>query len=213
MRRIIIDTDTGTDDAVAIIMALRDPDVKVEAITTVQGNVSMDRATVNALMSIEAAETYQPPVYKGFALPIVKEVDLSLNLLGHGEDGMGDIGLPPPKIKAEDEHAVDFLIRYIEENPYELEIVTIGPVTNLAWVCHRSPGTLSKVKKIYMMMGSGLWPGNTTPLAEGNAHICRWRGVCQAHCHAGLVSLWVSPHFVSPHLILFTTFQSLTFLF
>ena len=138
-------------------MALRDPGVKVEAITTVQGNVNVDRATINALMSIEAAETYQPPVYKGLSMPILKEPDPNKKHDAHGEDGMGDLDLPMPKIKAEEEHAVDFLIRYIEENPDELEIFTIGPVTNLAWVCHRSPGTLKKV--IYDLYQKGTEKG------------------------------------------------------
>lgn len=169
MRRVIIDTDTGTDDAAAIVMALRDKNVKVEAITTVAGNVNVDRATINALMSVEMADTYAPPVYKGISRPILKEPVPNKKFDAHGEDGMGDLGLPLPKLKEEDEHAVDFLIRYIEENPNELEIFAIGPVTNLAWICHRSPDTLKKVKKIYMMMGTGMWFGNASPLAEGNA--------------------------------------------
>ncbi|MBQ9958883.1 MAG: nucleoside hydrolase [Oscillospiraceae bacterium] len=170
MRRFIIDTDTGSDDAVAIVMALRDPNVRVEAFTTVGGNVGVDRATENCLISIEMAGTYAPPVYKGLGRPLVKEVrEEEKNYSVHGRDGMGDIGLAPPKLKAEDEHAVDFLIRYIEENPDELELVTIGPVTNLAWVAHRSPETLKKLKRIYMMMGTGAWFGNASGLSEGNA--------------------------------------------
>jgi len=170
MRRFIIDTDTGSDDAVAIVMALRDPNVRVEAFTTVGGNVGVDRATENCLISIEMAGTYAPPVYKGLDRPIIREIiEEEKNYDVHGYDGMGDIGLAPPKLKAEDEHAVDFLIRYIEANPDELELVTIGPVTNLAWVAHRSPETLKKLKRIYMMMGTGAWFGNVNGLTEGNA--------------------------------------------
>lgn len=173
MRRFIIDTDTGSDDAVAIIMALRDPNVRVEAITTVAGNVGAERATMNCAISIEMAGTYVPPIYKGLTRPLVREVkkeEAEHEAKGaHGCDGLGDIGIKASALKAEDEHAVDFLIRYIEENPDELEIVTIGPVTNLAWVAHRSPDTLKKVKHIYMMMGTGAWFGNASGLAEGNA--------------------------------------------
>lgn len=170
MRRFIIDTDTGSDDAVAIIMALRDPNVRVEAFTVVAGNVGIDRATENCLISIEMAGTYAPPVYKGLSRPIIREViEEEKNYDVHGYDGMGDIGIPAPTLKAEEEHAVDFLIRYIEENPGELELVTIGPVTNLAWVAHRSPETLKKLKRIYMMMGTGAWFGNVNGLTEGNA--------------------------------------------
>ena len=175
MRRFIIDTDTGSDDAVAIIMALRDPNVRVEAITTIAGNVGLERATMNCAVSIEMADTYVPPIYKGLTRPLLREVkreEAEHEAKGaHGCDGLGDIGIKASRLKAEDEHAVDFLIRYIEENPDELEIVTIGPVTNLAWVAHRSPNTLKKVKHIYMMMGTGAWFGNASGLAEGNAYM------------------------------------------
>ena len=172
MRRFIIDTDTGSDDAVAIVMALRDPNVRVEAITTVAGNVGVDRATENCLISIEMAGTYAPPVYKGLSRPLIREeVEEEKSYDIHGYDGMGDIGLSAPTLKAHDEHAVDFLIRYIEQNPGKLELVTLGPVTNLAWIAHRSPDTLKKLKCIYMMMGTGAWFGNVNGLSEGNAHM------------------------------------------
>lgn len=172
MRRFIIDSDTGSDDAIAIIMALRDPNVRVEAITTVAGNVDVDRATENCLISVERAGTYAPPVYKGLGRPILRDADREKKRRDiHGFDGMGDIGLPAAKLKAQREHAVDFLIRYIEQNPRELELVTIGPVTNLAWVAHRSPQTLKKLKRIFMMMGTGAWFGNVNGLSEGNARM------------------------------------------
>lgn len=168
MRRFLIDTDTGTDDAVAIIMALRDKNIKVEAFTTVCGNVGVDQATENCLISIEKADTYCPPVYKGCERPILRE-KRKVAFDAHGLDGMGDLGLKAEKLQIEKEHAVDFLIDYIEANPNELELVTIGPVTNLAIVSHKSPQTLGKLKCIWMMMGTGLYFGNTSPLSEGNA--------------------------------------------
>ncbi len=172
MRRFIIDTDTGSDDAVAVIMALRDRDVRVEGITTVAGNVDVEQATKNCLVSIERANTYAPPVYMGLGRPILRETDPEQKKRDlHGKDGMGDIGLPEPALKPQAEHAVDFLIRYIDANPGELELVTIGPATNLAWVAHRSPHTLCKLKRIYMMMGTGAWFGNSSGLAEGNARM------------------------------------------
>lgn len=171
MRRILIDTDTGGDDAVALVMALRDPSVKVEAVTTVMGNVNTDQATINALISIEKAGTYAPPVYKGLTNGVINEPLVGKDYTIHGRDGMGDLGLPMPQLKIEEEHAVDFLIRYIEENPGELELITLGPVTNIAWVALRSPGTLAKLKRITMMMGTGPYFGNATPLSEGNARM------------------------------------------
>ncbi len=84
---------------------------------------------------------------------------------------MGDLGLPPPALRPQREHAVDFLIRAIEAEPGELEMVTLGPATNLAWISLRSPDTLSKLKRITMMIGTGPYFGNATPLAEGNARM------------------------------------------
>lgn len=171
MRKFLIDTDTGTDDAVAIIMALRDPDVTVAGITTVCGNVEVEQATQNCLKAVEMAGTYFPPVYQGLSMPILRERVPSTAQGPHGVDGMGDLALSPPMLQAQEEHGVDFLIRYIEEHPGQLELVTLGPATNLAWVALRSPDTLTKLKRIYMMMGTGAWFGNASPMAEGNAYM------------------------------------------
>lgn len=171
MRRFLIDTDTGTDDAVAIIMALRDQNVKVEGITTVCGNVGVEQATQNCLKAVEMAGTYCPPVYRGLSMPVLREPVPSSAHGPHGVDGLGDLDLAPPVLQPQEEHGVDFLIRYIEENPGQLELVTLGPATNLAWVALKSPGTLTKLKRIYMMMGTGAWFGNASPMAEGNAYM------------------------------------------
>ena len=168
MRKLIIDTDTGSDDAVALLMALRSPEVEVLGITTVGGNVPLEQATQNALMTVEVCGS-RVPVYKGAAKPLFRELVTAVNV--HGRDGMGDLGLPPPALRPQREHAVDFLIRAIEAEPGELEMVTLGPVTNLAWLSLRSPGTLAKLKRITMMMGTGPYFGNATPLAEGNARM------------------------------------------
>ncbi len=171
MRRFLIDTDTGTDDAVAIIMALRDPSVTVEGITTVCGNVGVEQATRNCLKAVEMAGTYCPPVYQGLSMPALRDPVPSSTQGPHGMDGLGDLNLTPSALLPQKEHGVDFLIRYIEENPGQLELVTLGPVTNLAWVALKSPDTLSKLKSICMMMGTGAWFGNASPMAEGNAYM------------------------------------------
>lgn len=171
MRRFLIDTDTGTDDAVAIIMALKEQNVMVEGITTVCGNVGVQQATRNCLKAVEMAGTYCPPVYSGLSMPILRETTHSTTQGPHGIDGMGDLALSAPLLQPQKEHGVDFLIRYIDENPGQLELVTLGPVTNLAWVALKSPETLSKLKCIYMMMGTGAWFGNASPMAEGNAYM------------------------------------------
>ncbi len=111
MKKIIIDTDTGSDDAVALVMALRDPSVEVLAVTTVSGNVEVNQATYNALQSIDYAGTYQPPVFKGMGKPLVCELEVASQV--HGKDGMSDIGFRAPTQKPEKEHAVDALLRII----------------------------------------------------------------------------------------------------
>ncbi|XOK60590.1 nucleoside hydrolase [Paenibacillus elgii] len=169
MRKLIIDTDTGSDDAVAIIMALKSADVKVEAITTVCGNVPLELATKNALMTIEVANGQKPPLYVGAAKPLMRDLVTAVNV--HGEDGMGDCDLIHPTLVPESRHAVDAILDIVEKNPGEIEIVTIGPVTNIALAILKAPETMKKVKHIYTMGTSGFGPGNTTPVAEFNVYV------------------------------------------
>lgn len=166
MRRIIIDTDTGSDDAVAIIMALRSDVFKVEAITVVAGNVPLDVAVNNALVSVDQAATYQVPVYKGAAKPLNRE--LVTAEFAHGSNGMGGIKLPKPSYDIEEESAVDAIIRIIKQFPNEIELVGIGPLTNIALAIQKDPETMKLVKGLYVMGGNGLAEGNTTEYAEFN---------------------------------------------
>ena len=169
MRKIIIDTDTGSDDAVAILMALRDPSVQVLAVTTVCGNVNMEQATINAFRSIDAARTYVPPVYKGAFRPLYW--DLVTGQFAHGQDGMGDMGLPIPDMQAETEHAVEAILRLVKENPGEIEIVALGPATNLALAMMKDPEAMKQVKHIYSMGSGGYGKGNATSVAEFNVFV------------------------------------------
>ena len=169
MRKIIIDTDTGSDDAVALIMALKSRNIKVEAITTVCGNIPLELATKNALMTIEIVDESYPPVYKGAAKPLFRSLVTAVNV--HGKDGMGDCELINPTINAESKHAVDAIIEIVENNPGEVEIVTIGPVTNIALAILKEPEVMAKVKNIYSMGSSGFGSGNTTPVAEFNVYV------------------------------------------
>ncbi|MBF4691576.1 nucleoside hydrolase [Fusibacter ferrireducens] len=170
MRKFIIDTDTASDDAVALIMALREKEVKVEAITVVAGNVPIDVAVKNALISVEMANTYKPPVFKGIAKPILRELVDSEYV--HGSDGMGEMNLPDPTIQIEQEHAVDAMIRMIEaHDDQELELITLGPLTNLAVAYVKAPEILKKLKRVTIMGGAGLKSGNITPVAEFNIYV------------------------------------------
>lgn len=169
MRKLIIDTDTGSDDAVALIMALKSKEVQVEAITTVCGNVPVELATKNALMTIEVVNGQCPPLYVGAAKPLMRDLVTAVNV--HGDDGMGDCNLIHPTLLPKKGHAVDAILEIIEKNPCEIEIVTIGPVTNIALAILKAPEIMKKVKHIYTMGTSGFGPGNTTPVAEFNVYV------------------------------------------
>jgi purine nucleosidase len=166
MRKIIIDTDTGSDDAIALVMALRDPSVKVLALTTVSGNVDVDQATYNALQCIDYANTNQPPVFKGIMKPLCRALEATHKV--HGEDGMGDIGFRAPTQKHETEHAVDALIRIIGEGDGDIELITIGPLTNVAVAMLQAPEVMKKVPHITIMGGANFFSNPHTKTAEFN---------------------------------------------
>ncbi|MGL4372298.1 MAG: nucleoside hydrolase, partial [Turicibacter sp.] len=169
MRKFIIDTDTASDDVIAIIAALKEKTVDVLALTVVAGNVSLDQATQNALTAIEVADTYQPLVYKGADKPLYRPLYKAENV--HGDDGMGNMHLPASKLKVEDMHAVDALIELIEKHPHEIELITLGPLTNVALTCMKAPDVMAKLKSIILMAGTGVGPGNVTPYAEFNVYV------------------------------------------
>src|SRR6266704_4927685 len=144
MRRFLIDTDTASDDAVALVMALRDPDVQVEAITVVAGNVPLEQGLQNALYTVHICQK-QVPVYRGLAAPILRSLETAQDI--HGQDGMGDIGLPlSGRIHAAG-HAVDIIRETINRHPGEITIVALAPLTNIAMAILLDPPLASKVKE------------------------------------------------------------------
>jgi purine nucleosidase len=165
MQRLLIDTDCGSDDAVALVIAFRSPDVYVEGITTVAGNVGMEQATRNTLYTMELCGA-DVPVYKGLAKPIFQLHADAKDI--HGDDGMGNQNFPPPRATARDEHAVDALIRLIRANPGELTLVTLGPLSNIAAALLRDPGIAGLIKETVVMGGAANVIGNVTPSAEYN---------------------------------------------
>jgi purine nucleosidase len=162
--RFLIDTDTASDDAVALIMALRAADTRVLAITTVAGNVPVTQATQNALYTVELCGT-DVPVYQGSAKPLSR--DLVDATWFHGKDGLGDRGYPPPQRKAERRHAVDAIIDTIQANPGTV-LVTLGPLTNIALAILREPDIVTNVSRCIVMGGNPCCEGNVTPAAEYN---------------------------------------------
>lgn len=165
MRKIIIDTDTATDDAIAIIMALKHNYFDVKAITTVAGNVDLQQATQNALYTVELCNK-NIPVYKGSSKPIKRKLETSKFF--HGKDGLGDTGPYIPKLKEQKENAIDKIVSLINSNPNEIEIIAIGPLTNIAKVFDKDPSTINKLKSLYIMGGIGEGKGNITHHAEFN---------------------------------------------
>lgn len=166
-RRIILDCDPGVDDAVAILLALAAPEaVRVEAMTTVIGNVMLDRTTANALRIRDLAGRADIPVHAGCPRPIMAPIERKLSV--HGSDGLGDIGLPAPAGKIEAEHAVDAIIRIVRENPGEITLCPIGPMTNIALALIKAPDIAPLIPEIVFMGGSAFRPGNSTPTAEFN---------------------------------------------
>jgi purine nucleosidase len=163
-RTLLIDTDTASDDAVALIMALRSPDVRVAAITVVAGNVSVAQATSNALFTVELCGA-NVPVYSGAEAPLLRKLVIADWF--HGADGLGDHGYKPAKRRAEPGHAVDALIQTVRDNP-GIEIVTLGPLTNLAMALLREPKLAASVKRCVVMGGAPCCEGNVTPAAEYN---------------------------------------------
>jgi purine nucleosidase len=164
MRTFLIDTDVASDDAVALIMALRAPDVRVAAITTVAGNVGVEQAARNALYTAALCGS-DVPVFIGAEKPLAR-VHQNATWF-HGEDGLGDHHYPAPRRAPEKHHAVEAMIATIEANP-GLVIVTLGPLTNLALAVAQKPSIAGKVGRCVVMGGAPCCEGNVTPAAEYN---------------------------------------------
>jgi purine nucleosidase len=164
MRTFLIDTDVASDDAVALIMALRAPDVRVAAITTVAGNVEASQAARNALYTAQLCGS-SVPVYVGADKPLLRKYQNATWF--HGRDGLGDHGYPPPRRSPEPTHAVDAMIQTIEANP-GLAIVTLGPLTNVALALAKKPSIAAQVGRCVVMGGAPCCEGNVTPAAEYN---------------------------------------------
>ncbi len=164
MRTFLIDTDTASDDAVAILMALAAPDVRVLALTTVAGNVGLEQATRNALLTAEIAGS-DIPVFMGASAPLTRALEDAHWF--HGRDGLGDQNYPPPRRAAERQHAADAIIRLAHAEP-GLTLVTLGPLTNIALALARDPDVARKIGRCVVMGGAPCCEGNVTPAAEYN---------------------------------------------
>ncbi len=163
--KILLDCDPGHDDAIALLLALASPEVDLVGITTVHGNQTLDKTTVNALKLLEFVGRTDVPVAAGAAVPFVREPFVAEYV--HGESGMDGPALPQPTTAPVDEHAVDFIARVVTESAEPVTLVPTGPLTNIGLFLARHPDAAAKVERI-VLMGGAIGEGNVTPAAEFN---------------------------------------------
>src|ERR1700691_1607274 len=168
VRRIIIDTDPGIDDAMAIFLALRSPELKVEAITPVAGNVPLDLTLPNALRLLEIAGRSDIPVAAGASGPLKRRLVNASYV--DDNNGLAGVEFPQPKTKPVAESAQQLIRRIVRQSPGEVSIIAIGPLTNLALAFRDDPQLPSQVRSVTIMGGS-LSGGNITPAAEFNSYV------------------------------------------
>jgi purine nucleosidase len=163
--RLLIDTDPGVDDALAILMALRDPAADVIALTIAAGNVGLAHTVRNALKLCDVADV-QIPVFAGCATPLVHAAEDAAYV--HGLDGFGDVGYSDPTGRAQDEHAALAMLRLSREHAGELTFVMLGPLTNLALALRLDPTLPQRVPRLVIMGGAVTGRGNTRIPVEFN---------------------------------------------
>ena len=168
MYRLILDTDPGLDDALALFLALASPEVQLEAITTVSGNVHVDLTTRNALALLELAGRTDIPVARGCDRPLSRQPVFADYV--HGQNGLGGVELPTPKLQPLAQHAVDLIIERVMAAPREITLVPVGPLTNIALALRKEPRIADRVREVVIMGGALRVPGNVTPEAEFNIY-------------------------------------------
>jgi inosine-uridine nucleoside N-ribohydrolase len=166
-RRIILDVDPGIDDALAMFLAMRSPELRIEAVTVVSGNVIVDVGASNALKLVELAGRADLLVAKGAKYPLQKKLITAEAV--HGEDGLGGKPLPAPSKKLDPRHAVDVIIDVVRRNPGEITLVPVGPLTNIALAFLKAPEIRSQIPEI-VLMGGSIVGGNASPAAEANIY-------------------------------------------
>jgi inosine-uridine nucleoside N-ribohydrolase len=167
-RRILLDCDTGVDDAIAILLALRSPELKVEAVTAVSGNVPLAFTLPNTLRMVELTGRTDIPVAGGAAVPLVRRLVTASYV--HGNNGLGGVDFPEPKLKPLAETASEVIRRIVRSSPGEITIVGVGPLTNVALALKSDPELAPQIKEI-VVMGGSLISGNVTPAAEFNFYV------------------------------------------
>jgi purine nucleosidase len=170
IRPVIIDTDPGQDDAVAVLLALASPELEVVGITTVAGNVPLDFTSRNARVTCELAGRPDMPVFAGCDRPMVRNLVTAEHV--HGVTGLDGADLPDPRMPLQDRHAVDFLIETLTDaSPGSITLCPLGPLTNIGTVLQREPAAAAGIREIVLMGGGFFEGGNITPVAEFNVFV------------------------------------------
>ncbi|XP_078170589.1 uridine-ribohydrolase 2 isoform X1 [Carex rostrata] len=167
-KKVIIDTDPGIDDAMAIFVALNSPEIDVIGLTTIYGNVYTTLATRNALHLLEVAGRCDIPVAEGSQVSLMKATKLRIADFVHGTDGLGNQNFPPPNGRPIDQSAASFLVEQVNLHPGEITVIALGPVTNIALAIEQDPAFPKKVGQIVILGGAFWVNGNVNPATEAN---------------------------------------------
>lgn len=168
MKPVILDVDTGIDDALAIAYALNSPQIELIGLTTCFGNGSIENTTRNTLVVLEQLGK-SVPVYTGADKPLIRPPK-NFPTHVHGEDGLGNRVEKAPVMKAESEGAVDFILNQVKQRPHQITIIAVGPLTNLELSVQKEPEIVSLVKEVVIMGGAVFVKGNVTPYSEANVY-------------------------------------------
>jgi purine nucleosidase len=162
---IILDCDPGHDDAIALLLALASPDLRLLGVTTVSGNQTLEKTTANAIRVLDHSDRLDIPVAAGADRPLVRERDVAAEV--HGETGLDGPDLPPPSRPPEPAHAIDWIAMTLSASPNPVTLVPTGPLTNIALFLARYPELTDRIERI-VLMGGAIGEGNATPSAEFN---------------------------------------------
>jgi len=166
-KKIILDTDPGTDDALALMLALNSPELDVRAVTVVPGNVTAEMGLDNALRMVSLANRCDIPVAAGARHPLFQK--LITAEFWHGKNGLANIELPPSKCKVDSRFAADLIIQLVHASPHEITLVPVGPLTNIALALEKDPSIVPLVKEV-ILMGGSISGGNVNAAAEANIY-------------------------------------------
>jgi inosine-uridine nucleoside N-ribohydrolase len=165
---IIFDTDPGHDDAFALLLAAHAPELKLLAVTTVAGNQTLDKTTLNARRVMTMGRIRDVPLAAGMATPLIRPLVTAPQV--HGESGLDGYDFGDPEVDIVEEHAVDLIVRTVRDSAEPVTLVPVGPLTNIAMAFLRAPEIKSKTARI-VLMGGAAYLGNVTPAAEFNIYV------------------------------------------